>query len=480
MANTETENAMTEARAKALQGDASRVEKQHASGKKTARERIASLFDGGSFMELETLRKDANLVAGCGTVQLRPVYCFAQDFTSASGAMTASQSRKIAKVLDMASSNGAPVVAMIDSAGVKVTEGVSALPAYAEIFSKMAKLSGISPMITIVMGECRGIAASFTQLADIAIQVKKTGVLSLHPASVMKPGKSAEALFGAETMSAQGAVALAADSEEEAVALAAELLGYLPGCSAEEAPMEDGDDLNRLLTGCNAEDGLALAKEIADSGAVRELYPAYGKAVHTLFAHVGGRSAGLIATDHSCDGGRLDAASAAKAARFIRLCDCYRLPVISLINTEGLAVPEARDQAQLMRACAQLTYAYAEAGCAKLAVITGSAVGGAYIALGGKSMADAVYAWEGAMVSPVSAQVGTAVFSDEKLTAGENRETLEKQFREENSALAAAREGLADDVIEPAETRRVLIAAMEFLAGKQDEVPLRKHGNMPL
>ena len=147
MANTETENAMTEARTKALQGDASRVEKQHASGKKTARERIASLFDGGSFMELETLRKDANLVAGCGTVQLRPVYCFAQDFTSSSGAMTASQSRKIAKVLDMASSNGAPVVAMIDSAGVKVTEGVSALPAYAEIFSKMAKLSGISGVL---------------------------------------------------------------------------------------------------------------------------------------------------------------------------------------------------------------------------------------------------------------------------------------------------------------------------------------------
>ena len=463
--------------------DKSLLEAVEAAKAGAAREKIASLFDAGSFMEIDTLRTDANCAAGFGTVHGRPVYCFAQDHASNGGAMTASQCRKIVKLLEMARMNGGPVVAMIDSAGVKVTEGASALPHYAEIFAKMTRLSGVCPMITVVVGECRGVAAMFTQVSDVSIQVKG-GLVALHPASVMNSRKGVtlneEALFGAGTMAAQGAVSLCAASAEEAMELTAKVLDILPGCNAEDAPLSDGDDLNRVLAGCDADNVKDLAAQMADGGLLTELNAEYGVRAHTWLCSVGGHSTGLVATDHAVENGRLDAASCAKIARFIRMCDCFSLPVITLVNTDGLEVPEIKAQSWLMRSGAQMLYAYAEATCPKLCVITGSAIGAAYVAMGGKAIADVVYAWENAVIAPVTPEVAAAAFEDERLTAGEDRKALEDEYRRSVSARRAAEEGLVDDVIDPAETRKVLIAAMEFLSSKRDVNLPRKHGNLPL
>ena len=465
-------------------GDAAASAKQHASGRTTARERIASLFDAGSFMEIDTLRQGANCVAGFGTVHARPVYCFAQDHTCADGAMSAAQAEKIGKLLDMARKNGGPVVAMIDSAGVKVTEGAAPLPAYASIFAKMARMSGVCPMITLVMGECRGIATLFTQVSDIAIQVKEHSVLSLHAAKVMNSQKgvtlSDEALFGAETMAKQGAIALSADSEEQALSMTVSILECLPGSNLEDAPLTDDDDLNRALIACDKEDARSLISQMVDSGLYTELMCAYGTRAHTVLAHVGGRSVGLIVCDHAVENGRLDAPTCAKIARFVRLCDCYSMPVITLVHTDGLEVPAVNAQSWLMKAAGQMLYAYAEATCPKLAVIMGNAVGAAYVAMGGKAIADVVYAWEDAMIAPLTAEVAAAVFDDAKLADGADRASLENAYRASTDAKNAAVNGLVDDVIAPRDTRKTVIAAMEFLASKRDVNPPRKHGNLPL
>ena len=484
MEMSERLQALAQEKAAILQGDAERIAKQHADGKCTARERAAKLFDAGSFMEIDALRQEGNVVAGVGTVNGQAVYCFAQDYAAHGGAMTKAQAEKILKTLRMAKMTGAPVVAMLDSAGIKLHEGMEALPAYAEILGAMARLSGVCPLITCVMGPCRGLAAMLTQLSDFNIQVKKNGLIALHTAQVMNNEKGREKtedqLFGADTMDAQGASALTAESEEEATALIASLIDMLPACNMEDAPLTEGEDLNRPIVCDNPEDVASLLRELADGGRVIELYKGYGVGVKTALARIGGRTVGLVANDHSVDQGRLTSQDSRKAARFVRLCDCYQLPVISLVNTDGLTVPLMGHQGALLRGAADLLYAYAEATAPKVAVITGSAVGAAYVAMGGKSIADVSYAWPTAMISPLTREAAVQTLEGEKLNAGESREALEEKYALEMGALAAAKNGIVDDVIEPQETRKYIIAALELLATKHDVNLPKKHGNLPL
>ncbi|MBQ9263470.1 MAG: hypothetical protein IJ189_04580 [Clostridia bacterium] len=484
MDKTEMLQALAKEKTAILHGDAERIAKQHADGKCTARERVAKLFDGGSFVEMDALKADSNLVAGCGTINGQPVYCFAQDFASFGGAMGKSQAEKILKVLGKARMTGAPVVALLDSAGVKISEGAAALPAYAEILSGMARLSGVCPLIVSVMGPCTGIATLMTQLADIAIQVKKSHV-ALHTALVMNSEKgkekTADQLFGADTMASQGAVALTAESEDEATALIAALIDLLPGSNMEDAPLlPDTDDLNRLLVSTDGEDVSSLIADLADDGKVIELYSAYGKGVRTAFVHIGGHTVGVVANDHAVDNGRVSAEEAKKAARFVRLCDCYQIPVVSLVNTDGIAVPCACQQGNTLRGAADLLYAYAEATTPKIAVVTGDAVGAAYVAMGGKSIADVSYAWPEAMIAPLTKEAAVQTFDGDKLNAGESREALEEKYALDCGALTAAQAGIVDDVITPAETRKYIIAAIELLATKHDVNLPKKHGNLPL
>ena len=494
MNNTQDLKQVLQKKQEILQGNAERVAKQRAQGKLTARERVAKLLDQGSFVELDALvsagEDGAGVVTGYGTVQDRPVYLFAQDFTVHGGAMGRMQAQKILKILDLAQKTGAPVVAMCDSNGVRLDEGAAAMNAYAEVFAKMTRLSGVCPMVALVLGPCAGGAALISQIADVSIQAEKVGELMVYGPQVMSSVSgetlTGESLGGAKAMAAQGGVALTAVSEDEAISLAVQVLDLLPGSNAEDAPLMDGDDMNRLLPAVDAADSDALLAAMADNASFIELYKEWGKALRVALCRMGGRSVGIVCSNAKENDGMITPAAAAKAARFIRLCDCYSLPVVSLINSKGVAVPEAKAQSWTMITASQLLYAYAEATCPKVSVVVGNAIGQAYVAMGGKANADVCYAWPGAVISALTPEAAVQVlYVDElknsKKPALEARAELEAKYAAEVAdGVAAAKAGMIDDVCDPAETRKLILAALEMLSSKRDANPPKKHGNLPL
>ena len=494
MNNTQDLKQVLQKKQEILQGNAERVAKQRAQGKLTARERVAKLLDQGSFVELDALvsaaEDGAGVVTGYGTVQDRPVYLFAQDFTVHGGAMGRMQAQKILKVLDLAQKTGAPVVAMCDSNGVRLDEGAAAMNAYAEVFAKMTRLSGVCPMVALVLGPCAGGAALISQIADVSIQAEKVGELMVYGPQVMSAVSgqtlTGETLGGAKAMAAQGGVALTAATEDEAISLAVQVLDLLPGSNAEDAPLTDGDDMNRLLPAIDAADSDALLAAMADNASYIELYKEWGKALRVALCRMGGRSVGIVCSNAKENDGLLTPAAVAKAARFIRLCDCYSLPVVSLINSKGVAVPEAKAQSWTMITSSQLLYAYAEATCPKVSVVVGNAIGQAYVAMGGKANADVCYAWPGAVISALTPEAAVQVlYVDElknsKKPALEARAELEAKYAAEVAdGVAAAKAGMIDDVCDPAETRKLVLAALEMLSSKRDANPPKKHGNLPL
>ena len=477
-----------------LQGDAERIAKQRAAGKLTARERVAKLLDAGSFVETDALVSRngdyAGVVTGSGTVQDRPVYVFAQDFTVHGGAMGQMQAQKIVKVLDLAEKTGAPVIALCDSAGVRIDEGAAAMNAYASVFTRLAKLSGVVPVIALVLGPVVGGAAMIAQLADITIEAENVGQLMGYGPPVMSAisGKTvdAKAVGGAKAMAAQGGVALTAKDEDEAISLAVQVLDYLPGCNAEDAAIVDTDDMNRILPVLDAADAESQLAAMADGAGGVGLFKDYGKEIRVALTRVGGRPVGLVVGNGKENDGVLTAQSASKAARFIRLCDCYSLPVVSLINSKGVAVPAVDEQAATIKAATQLLYAYAEATTAKVSIVTGNAIGQAYVAMGGKSNADVTYAWPGAGISALTPEAAVQVLYPDALKADkkpalQSRAELEAKFAADVAdGVAAAAAGMVDDVIDPAETRKYVIAALEMLSSKRESNPPKKHGNLPL
>ena len=230
----------------------------------------------------------------------------------------------------------------------------------------------------------------------------------------------------------------------------------------------------------DADDAAALMADLADMGRVVELYAAYGEGIRTALCRIGGRTCGLVVSDHRADNGRLTVENSKKAARFVRLCDCYSLPVISLVNADGIAVPCQCKQGDMIRAAAELCYAYAECTAPKVGIICGNAVGAAYVAMGGKDMADVSYAWPAAMIAPLTEEVAVQTLNEKEMLEGESRESLMAADRESCGALFAAKNGLVDDVIDPRETRKYIIAALEMLFSKHDVNLPRKHGNLPL
>ena len=494
MSNTQELKRVLDKKNSILNGDAERIAKQRAQGKLTARERVLKLVDEGSFVETDVLvsRKEdyAGVVTGYGTVQDRPVYLFAQDFTVHGGAMGVQQAKKILKVLDLAQKTGVPVIALCDSAGVRLDEGAEAMNAYAQVYAKMARMSGVCPMIALVLGPCVGGAALISQLCDVSIMAEKVGKLMVYGPQVMSAisGKTYtdETAGGAAAMAAQGGVALTAETEDAAIALAQQVLDLLPGCNAEDAPIVDTDDMNRLLPSVDAADSDALLGAMADAGQFVELYKDWGKEIRVALCRIGGRSVGVVASNAAENDGMLTPAAASKAARFIRLCDCYSLPVVSLINSKGVAVPDVKAQSWTMISVAQLLYAYAEATCPKVSVVVGNAIGQSYISMAGKGSADMTYAWPGAVISAVTPEAAVQVLYTKELKEGkepalETRTKLEKQFAEDVAdGIAAAQAGMIDDVCDPAETRKLVIAALEMLSSKRESNPPKKHGNLPL
>lgn len=458
-------------------------EARHAKGKLTARERVALLCDEGSFVELEAFVKGAGVVTGYGLVDGAPVYIAAQDAAQGGAAMNARQADKLLNVFSLAEKTGAPVVVYVDNEGFDVREGAGTLAQFARVYAGMGRLSGVCPLLSVVCGPALGVSAHFAVLSDIAIAVE--GLALMMPFAPLTMNASLgtqlkdEELGGADVLLKQGSVSLKAADERQTASLLKTVLAMLPSSNAEGAPECDGqDDLNRLVRQ-GGEDGLSLALDVADKGSAVEMWPACGPGCHTLLAKLGGRTVGILAGEPQADEGRLDGEALRKAARFVRFLDCFHLPVISLVQSSGLTVPERGRQGEWMRAASQMLYAFADAAVPKVAVLAGNAVGAAYVAMGGKALADIAFAWPGALVSPLTREAAVQVFDSEKLKE-QDRATLEEAYAASCDGLAAAEAGLADAVIAPEETRKHLIAAVEMLLTKRAGRPEREHGNMPL
>ena len=481
------EKELSELRKVITSGSEDRRKQQLEAGKGTARERVEALLDAGSFVEMDALVSSqqigAGVITGWGTVEDRPVYVFAQDFAVKGGAMGQLQSKKIVKLLSMAVKTGAPVVALLDSAGVRVDEGAQAMGAYSEVAHQLIRMSGVCPMLAVVCGPCMGSAATLAQLCDLCIVVEKETQMSVFGPQVMAAMNglqvNAEQSGGAALAVKSGLSALCAATEAEAIAKVRALLDLLPSSNLEDADLLDTDDLNRKIA---ATEPAALAQEVADAGSAMELFAGYEPAIRVFLARVGGHSAMLIA---AC--GKLTAGALTKAARMVRFADCYHLPVISLLDTCGVTVDGIEAQAALIKAQAQLMYAFGEATAPKLCVVCGKAVGQAYVAMGGKGNADIAYAWPSAVISALTPEAAAAVlFADEikadtELTVEAAREKYAQRYVDETAdAVHAAACGMVDDIIAPETTRAMLIAALEMLSSKRDSGLPKKHGNLPL
>ena len=425
-------------------------------------------------------------MAGSGTVDGRPVFVFAQDFAVMDGAMGAKQAKKIVKILEQARKTGTPVVAMCDSNGARVGEGAAALEAYADVFAHMARLSGVVPMISLVLGPCVGAAAMMAKLSDVVIVSKPAGALMMAGpqvlASAMKKDVKAEELGGADVAVKTGAAHFACESEADAMAKAKAVLGMLPANNLEDAPFFVEEDMNRRLEGFEAGcDGAELIAALADTGSVLEFGKGHTHAV-TALGKMAGRTVAFIYTGKgdTCDN-RMK-----KIARFVRFADCYNIPVVSLVDSTGLKLFDTVErQMAVLSAASTLVYAYSEATTVKVTLVIGNAIGSAYVAMGGSANADMTYAWPGSVISPMTGEAAIQIMWKDKIMASKGdavkaREELAAQYEAEVAdGVNAAVEGLVD-VIDPADSRKMVIAALEILSSKRDSNPPKKHGNMPL
>ncbi len=478
-------------------GDPERLAEQKKLNKLTARERIALLLDPQSFVELDALSgqsAESGVVTGYGLVDSRPVFVYAQDYVSGGGAVGAEHARKVLKVMDLAAKTGAPVIAMFDSMGARLLEGVNAVNAYAQIAAKTAALSGVVPQVALVLGQCAASAAMICAMNDIVIEAG-CGRLFVNGPQVVSAntGKqvTAEQLGGAEASAHSGIAQLTCKTDEEAVALARRAVMLLPSNNLEDSPVDfaAADDVNRSVPELNAIEDVGDIKEIvgrlADAGSVLELSAAYAPETVVALGAIGGRTVGFVATNPAVDEGNLSVRGCAKAARFVALCDSFNVPVVSLVDTVGMAIRCEKGQGKLARAGAQLTMALSEATTARIAVVTGKAIGAGYMALASRPCADVVYAWPGAVIAPLDAPAAVQVLMENELknidNPQEKRAELERDYQDNQAdGINAAKLGYVDDVIEPAETRQMLAAALEMLAGKRDARLPKKHGNLPL
>ena len=495
-------------------GGAQAVDAQHDKGKLTARERIERLVDGQSFVEVDGFAQHQSLdfgmeeisapgdgvVAGYAAIDGRPVAVYAQDFTVFDGSMGWMHAQKIVKVIDMAVKTGCPVIGLIDSGGARIQEGLGALAGYGAVYGAQSRASGVVPQISVVLGPCAGAAAYMTALSDLVMMVAGAEMY-ITPPQVTQGITGAEvdgkALGGADAhMEKSGAVDLAYDSEEECLDELKGLFAYLPQNNQDAADIEDrGDDPNRMAEGIAsllpADDGAPydvreIIKLVADNGVFLELKKDFAKNIVTGFARLGGLSAGIVANQPACLSGALDIDAATKAARFVRFCDAFGLPVVSLVDVPSFQPGIDQEHGGLVRHGAKLLYAYAQASVPVVTVVLRKAYGGAYTAMGSKHIgADMVYAWPTAQVAVMSPEAAANILFREEIASSDDpiaarQARIEEYARVYANPYIAAGKGYVDDVIEPAATRPCLISALSMLLSKKAEMPDRKHGNMPL
>lgn len=466
------------------------AEEQHKLGKLTAEERIGKIVDAGSFVEIDKYLERSNavlgypdvcapgegVVAGWATIEGRPVYLFAQDYTVLKGSLGAAHAAKITKVMDMAAKAGLPVICVWDSDGARVQEGAAALGAYASIMKKLTDISGVVPTISIAAGGMLGCAAVLAALTDFTIAVEKISAVSLVSPMVLASTAgidvNEDAICGAKIQSEETGIAqFACASEEQAVETLKDLLRYLPSNNLEESPYEIVEDDAARATVADGSDVRALIRDIADNNEFLEVAADYSDDMITGFITLNGYTAGVIA---NAPGKTISFRACRKASRFISLLDAYDIPMVTLVNNEGVEVSLEGAQHCQIRTFAKLVSAYAESGAPMVSVITGKAVGEGYIAMGNKNCgADIVYAYPTAEISCLEAEAGSIILFDTKAKAAEYKEKFA-------SPLAAAQQGLVDDIIEPADTRLMLIKAIEMASNKREQKLPKKHSILPL
>ena len=499
---TEQIQKLVERRAAArLGGGEKRIEAQHAKGKLTARERLALLLDPGSFEEYDMFVQhrcthfgmDAShpdgdgVVTGCGTVEGRLVYVFAQDFTVSGGSLSKTMSEKICKVMDMAARNGAPFIGLNDSGGARIQEGIDALAGYGDIFERNILSSGVIPQISVIMGPCAGGAVYSPALTDFTIMVRNTSYMFLTGPAVVKSVTGEEVdqeqLGGASVHASKSGVAhFAAQTEEEAIQTLRELLGFLPQNNLETAPVVPTQDpVSRMEDRLNAivpdnpnkaYDMYEVVRAIVDDGRFLEVHRDFARNIIVGFAHMNGRSVGIVANQPQVLAGVLDINASRKAARFVRFCDAFNIPLVTLVDVPGFLPGTQQEYGAIITNGAKLLYAYGEATVPKVTVTLRKAYGGAHIVMSCKQLrGDINYAWPSAEIAVMGAKGAVGVLKN--VSEEEYKELFSNPYQ-------AAQKGYIDDVIEPRNTRFRVIRALEQLDGKRQEIPAKKHDNLPL
>ena len=490
-------------------GGADRIGKQHAAGKLTARERIELLLDPASFNELDKLvvhrcndyGLDASkipgdgVVSGYGKIDGRLVFVYAYDFTVFGGTLSATNARKIMKVQDLALKNGAPVIALNDSGGARIQEGVESLSGYAGIFFRNTMASGVIPQISAILGPCAGGACYSPALTDFIFMVSGNSHMFVTGPDVVKAvthevvGK--EELGGAVTHAAVSGVAhFLADSEKEVMLAIRELLSFLPANNMEDAPsVACRDDIRREIPGLRGVipddpnipyDIKEVIVPVVDDGSFFEVMPDFAKNIVVGFARLGGRSVGIVANQPAFLAGVLDIDASDKAARFIRFCDCFNIPLVTFEDVPGFLPGTLQEHNGIIRHGAKVVYAFAEATVPKVTLITRKAYGGAYIVMASKQTgADINLAFPNAEIAVMGAEGAVNILF--RNAENEMREALTEEYRDKfANPFRAAELGYIDEVILPEQTRAKLIAALDMAQYKNVSNPPKKHGNMPL
>lgn len=498
-------------------GGEKRISAQHAKGKLTARERLEILFDKDSFVEMDVFVKHRcnnfgmdekdlpgdGVVTGYGQVEGRLVFAFAQDFTVSGGSLGEYHAEKIVKMQSMALKMGAPVVGLQDSGGARVEEGVAALSGFGKIFRNNTISSGVIPQISVIMGPCAGGAVYSPAITDFVFMVDKTSQMFITGPNVIKTvtGEevTAEQLGGAMTHNSISGVAhfIGAD-DRSTLLMVRELLGYMPSNNMETPPVKPStDDVNRLIPQLNdmipdnpnkAYDMYAVIRSIADDGKIFDIMPHYAKNIITCYIRLDGATIGVVANQPMFGAGCLDIDASDKAARFIRRCDAFNIPLLTIEDVPGFLPGTGQEHGGIIRHGAKMLYAYCEATVPKVTVILRKAYGGAYIGMCNKELgADVVMAWPSAQIAVMGASGAVNIISPIKKEIKEAddpqkvREEKIAEYEEKfNNPYRAAELGYVDDIIEPAHTRQRVISALDMLRTKRESLPAKKHGNIPL
>lgn len=508
--------ALREMREKARQGGGEkRIQSHHAKGKLTARERLNLLLDPGTFNELEpfvTFSSDEmgimrekipgdGVVAGYGQIDGRTVYVYSQDFTVYGGTLGEMHSHKICRMMELAVRNGTPIIGLIDSGGARIQEGVKSLGGYAEVFRRNALYSGVIPQISVMLGNCAGGASYSPALTDLIIMVENGSYMFLTGPEVIKgmTGEivDAETLGGAEVhMSVTGTSHINAKTEQEALAITRRVLSYLPSNNVENPPFhEPGDpplrmdeELNHVIPLSSNEPYSMhdIIECVVDENSLLEIQSGYAMNCITALARIGGHSIGIVAQEPSVMAGVIDINASDKMTRFVRMCDCFNIPLVTFVDSPGFLPGTHQEHGGIIRHGAKLLYAYSEATVPKITVITRKAYGGAYVVMSSKFLGtDVTYAWPSAEIAVMGAEGAVKILYKRQIEAAEDPEKERKQLTDDyrerfNNPYFAANAGYVDDIIEPKETRPKIIASLAALRDKQTYAPPRKHGNIPV